>query len=160
MEGRQNIVLALERILCPRIGRPVLPEAEAAEPGLNISVIFTSVESTLSALRKASALAASLGARITLLVPQVVPYPAPLGSPPVLLDWNEGRFHAIASQCPVETTVRIYLCRDSVETLVWVLRTRSIVVVGSRKKWWPTWEDRLARRLRKEGHEVIVAAME
>ncbi len=153
-------MLALERILLPQTGRPARPETEAAELRLNISVIFTSVESTLSALERAGAMATSLGARITLLVPQVVPHPVPLESPPVLLDWNEKRFHVIANQSPVQTTVRIYLCRDRVETLVSVLRPGSIVVVGSRTRWWPTREERLARKLRKAGHEVIVAAME
>ncbi len=160
VEGRQNIVLAFERTLSPQTGRPVRPEVEAAEPRLNISVIFTSVESTLNALKRAGALAASLGAQITLLVPQVVPYSLPLESPPVLLDWNEKRFHVIAQQSPVDTTVRIYLCRDRVETVASVLRAGSLVVIGSRKQWWPIADNRLARRLRKAGHEVIVAAME
>jgi len=46
-------------------------------------------------------------ARITLLVPQIVPYPLPLTSPPILLDFNERRFRLIAEQAPVETTVRL-----------------------------------------------------
>jgi hypothetical protein len=93
-------------------------------------------------------------------VPQPVPYPLPLESPPVLLDWNERRFRVIASESPVETTVRIYLCRDRLETLASVLNSGSIVVLGARKKWWPTAEARLARSLRKAGHEVIVAELE
>ena len=153
-------MLAFERILIPRTGRPVRQEAEAAEARLSVSVIFTSVESTLGALKKAGALAASLGARITLVVPQVVPYPLPLQSPPVLLDWNERRFRAIASQNPIETAVRIYLCRDRLETLLSILGAGSIVVVGCRKSWWPNADYRLARKLRKAGHEVIVAARE
>lgn len=160
VEGRQKIVLAFEKILHVEKGRPVRPKAEGREPRLNISVIFTSVDSTLKALKKAGALATSLGARITILVPQPVPYPLPLESPPVLLDWNERRFRVIASESPVETTVRIYLCRDRLETLASVLNSGSIVVLGARKKWWPTAEARLARSLRKAGHEVIVAELE
>ena len=56
------------------------------------------------------------------MVPQVVPYPLPLESPPVLIDWNERRFRVIADESPVETTVRIYLCRDRLETLTAVLK--------------------------------------
>jgi hypothetical protein len=160
VEGGQNIVLALEQILSSQTGAPVRLKTEATEPRLNISVIFTSVESTLNAIKKAGAVAASLGTRITLVVPQVVPYPLPLKSPPVLLDWNEKRFHVIANESPVETTVRIYLCRDRLETLVSVLREGSIVVVGCRKSWWPNSDYRLARKLQKAGHEVIVAARE
>ena len=153
-------MLAFERILQPGTAQPVRPEVEGREPRLNISVIFTSVESTIKALTKAGALATSLGARITLVVPQVVPYPRPIESPPVLIDWNERRFRVIAEQSPVETTVRIYLCRDCLETLASVLNSGSIVVLGARRRWWPTAESRLARSLRKAGHEVIVAGRE
>lgn len=142
--------LALEKMLAP---------ATAAEPPdwrLNISVVFTSVEATMAALRRAAEMATQLGARITIVVPQVVPLPLPLSSPPVLLDFSERRFHTIASESPVETSVRLYLCRDARETLGNVLAPRSLIVVGSRKRWWPTHEKRLARWLRKRGHEVVV----
>ena len=84
-------------------------------------MVFTSVEATLAALKEAGNLANSLGARITLVVPQVVPYPLPLETPPVLVEFNENRFRVIASESPVETSVQIYLCRDPFETLTLVL---------------------------------------
>ena len=92
--------LALERVLAPAPGFPAPPAIEDTESRLNVAVVFTSVEATLAALRKAGALANRLSGRITLLVPQVVPYPLPLNSPPVLLDWNEKRFRVIASESP------------------------------------------------------------
>jgi hypothetical protein len=159
VEGR-NILLALERKIKPEAGQPPRAGDERADPKLNISVVFTSVESTLTALRKAGSLASSLGARITLLVPQIVPYPLPLESPPVLLDWNERRFHVVANQSPVETTVQIYLCRDRIEALESVLAPRSIVVVGCRRRWWPSADARLAHKLRRCDYEVILTEME
>ncbi len=152
--------LALERVLTPSPGYPAPQAIEETESRLNVAVVFTSVESTLAALRKAGALANRLSGRITLVVPQIVPYPLPLTSPPVLLDWNEKRFRVIASESPVETTVLIYLCRDRLETLTAVLSPRSLVVVGGRKRSWPTAEKRLARKLRRAGHEVIFTEME
>jgi hypothetical protein len=146
---------AIEKILAPATGHPERPSTTEADQKLSITVIFTSVESTLAALKEAGALACSLGARITLLVPQVVPYPLPLESPPVLLEFNERRFRLIASQSPVETTVRIYLCRDGLETLMNVLSPGSIVVIGGQKRWWPTRAKRLARQLGRDGHEVF-----
>jgi hypothetical protein len=135
------------------------PHAEA-DHHLEIAVVFTSVENTLAALRKAAAVASGLGARITLVVPQIVPYPLPLTSPPVLLDFNERRFAVIARESTVETNVHVYLCRDRQEALVQVLAPHSLVVLGSRRRWWPTSEQRLARQLRKAGHEVIVTQTE
>jgi hypothetical protein len=153
--------LAMEKLVAPIITHPVEPLQETADRRLNISVIFTSNEATLAALRKGGSLASSLSARMTLLVPQVVPYPLPLESPPVLLDWNERRFAEIASQSPLETNVRLYLCRDRIETLKNALSPRSLVVIGSRKTWWPfASEKRIASAMRRAGHEVILSEME
>jgi hypothetical protein len=152
--------LAIEKLLAPGTGRPAQPIEKEADQKLNIAVVFTSVESTLPALKEAGHLANSLGARIKLVVPQVVPYPLPLETPPVLVEFNENRFRVMASQSPVETSVQVYLCRDRFETLVSVLRTGSIVVLGGKKRRWPArWvpskDERLARRLQRAGYEVL-----
>jgi hypothetical protein len=147
--------LAIEKLLAPRTGHPTRPIGEEADQRLNIAVVFTSVESTLEALKEAGNLANSLGARITLVVPQVVPYPLPLETPPVLVEFNEHRFRVIASESSVETGVQIYLCRDRLQMLLATLSPNSLVVIGGRKKWWPTTEKLMARRLRQAGHKVI-----
>jgi hypothetical protein len=162
------MALALERLLTPSTRPPERPTPQEVEAGLNIglniSVVYTSVDATLGALKQAGSLADRLGAHITLVVPQIVPRPLPLDSPPVLIDWNENRFRVMASEVPVQTTVQIYLCRDRWETLDSVLKPHSLVVVGSkpggRKRWWPTPESRLANKLRKAGHEVIFTETE
>ena len=123
----------------------------------NIAVIFTSIESTLSALRMAGTLANRLRARITLIVPQVVPYPLPLNGPPVPAAFTERHFRVITAESPVETNVRVYLCRDRMDALRGVLKPHSLVVVGGNRSWWPTREKRLARQLRECGHEVVFA---
>ena len=158
--AKNEMSLAFERVLTPSPGFPAPPAIEDMESRLNVAVVFTSVEATLTALREAGALANRLSGRITLLVPQLVPYPLPLTSPPVLLDWNEKRFRVLAGESPVETTVLIYLCRDRLETLSTVLSSRSLVVVGGRKRWWPTAEQRLAQKLRRAGHEVVFTETE
>jgi hypothetical protein len=153
--GQNNMSLAIEKILIPATGRPNQTTGVEADRQLNIAVVFTSVEATLAALKEAGNLANSLGARIKLVVPQVVPYPLPLNTPPVLVEFNESRFRVMASESPVETSVQIFLCRDQFETLVSVLKPGSIVVVGGRKRWWPTKEETLARQLRRAGYEVL-----
>ncbi|MBV8846648.1 MAG: hypothetical protein JO307_27900 [Bryobacterales bacterium] len=149
------MALAMERFVHSAPQRPRQSATEAPESKLNISVVFTSVDSTLAALKAAGTLAQRLDARITLLVPQVVPYHLPLESPPVLLDWNERRLHVMANNSAVETKVNLYLCRDGLATLNSVLKPHSLVVIGGESKWWPTPEKKLARQLRKAGHEVI-----
>jgi hypothetical protein len=110
------MVLALNRSLSAEIGRPEALSVKAQDASLNISVIFTSAGATVAALKTAGALAQSLGARVTLVVPQIVPYPLPLTSPPVLLEFQERRFQEIAAESPVNIRVQLYLCRDGLET--------------------------------------------
>lgn len=64
----------------------------------------------------------------------------------------------VKSQATVrwKTTIRHYLSRDRLVTLAAVLKRSSIVVIGGRKKWWPTREKILAWRLRRFGHDVIL----
>jgi hypothetical protein len=135
-------------------GLPECPAVGGGGPRLDIVVIFTSVNATTMALKRTGALAESLGARITLVVAQVVPYPLPLTSPPVLLDFQERRFREIAAESPVDIRVQLYLCRDELETLKRVLKPHSLIVIGGRRRWWPTSEQKLARKL-QTGHEVI-----
>jgi len=154
------MLLALEKVVHPDEGRPAERDCAASAARLNITVVFTSDKTTASALQKAASLAGNLGARVALVVPQVVPYPLPLEDPPVHLSWNEHRCTGLADACEVETVVRIYLCRDRLEVLSSVLCPGSIVVVGCRKAWLPTSETRLARELRRLGHDVILTEAE
>jgi hypothetical protein len=153
--GQKKMSLAMEKLLAPAPGRPAQHTGEETDQKLNIAVVFTSVASTLAALKEAGNLANSLGARIQLIVPQVVPYPLPLETPPVLVEFNEHRFRVIADESPVETSVQIYLCRDRLEMLLQTLSPGAPVVIGGCKKWWPTTERLLACRLRQAGHKVI-----
>jgi hypothetical protein len=61
----------------------------------------------------------------------------------------------VARESAVETAVHHYLCRDRRSVLTAVLKPRSIVFIGGAKRWWPTPEMRLARKLSRSGHEVI-----
>ena len=156
MGALKNMTLALDRALTPAIGCPARTQTASKEQQLNIFVVFTSVDSTLEALKEAASLASARGGKVTLLVPQVVPYHLPLESPPVLLDFNEKKFSLLASQSPVETNVLIYLCRDKSRTLASVVQAGSLVILGGRKRaFWPTADETLSRELSRAGLEVI-----
>jgi hypothetical protein len=154
------MALAFQRLLTPTAGpRATAPTGEAPSR-LQVAVVFTSPAATIGALHRAGALADRLSARIELVVPQVVPFALPIASPPVLLEFSERQFVEIAKETPVETAVQIYLCRDRLDTLLSVLKPGSLVVIGGRKRWWPTSEWRLARSLSHAGHEVIYTETE
>src|SRR5436853_6049105 len=76
---------------------------------LDLKVIFTDLRETGAALTMARTMARGLGARITLMVAQVVPYPLPLAEPDVPAEFTERRLESLAAE---DTAVEIYLCRD------------------------------------------------
>jgi len=150
------VLPVLEKLLSPSAASPQNAATHHTDSELRVSVVFTQIEPTLEALREAGKLASRFNASLTLVVAQIVPYPLPLSSPPILLGFNERRFRVVAGQSSVATTVRIYLCRDREEMLKDVLAPHSLVVMGGRKRWWPTAETRLAWTLRRAGHEVVL----
>jgi len=127
------------------------------ETTLNVTVVFTTVNSTLAALSKAGDLASRLNARIILLVPEVVPYPLALEDPPIPLRYKERLIRVVAGQSSIATSVHLYLCRDRLNTVLAVLAPRSLVVVGGPRRRWLSSENRMARALKRAGHEVIFA---
>ncbi len=144
-----------ERTLATFAGLPELPGYGTRQHGFEISVIFTSFDATAAALKMAGTLVKGLSVHINLVVPQVVPYPLPLDAPPVLREFCERRLRDIANESPVDTTVLVYLCRNRLGTLRAVLKRGSIVVIGGCRRWWPTPEESLARKMRRSGHEVV-----
>ena len=137
---------------------PNIPAAEPGLPGdgrkLDVKVIFTDLSKTAIALQTARTMARGLGARVTLMAAQVVPYPLPLAAPDVSVDFTQHQLESIAVE---DTAVEIYLCRDRCETLRRVLPRDSVVIVGAPcRRWWPSWEARLTRLLRRQGQRVLV----
>ena len=135
-------------------------DPERADGGgrLDLKVIFTDLPRTAAALKTARAMASGLGARITVLVAQVVPYPLPLAAPPVPLEFTKRLMESVPAD--ENTTVEILLCRDRYESLHDALPADSVVIVGARKRhWWPSWERKLARILRHAGRRVLVVAL-
>lgn len=156
----EEVMMVYDLLLAEGSARPQTPEVSAATCPLEVTVIFTGLKATTYALQCAAKLANNLHGRIRLVVPQVVPFALPLESPPVLVRFQEERFRKLACELPVETRVEIYLCRNADDLLMERLDPRSAVVIGARKHWWPTREKALERKLRRKGHEVMLAYME
>ncbi|MEO5923515.1 MAG: hypothetical protein ABIR70_06785 [Bryobacteraceae bacterium] len=159
MQDERQSRMAYSRVLQGNVGDFGHTHEDLDDRRIELHVIFTQVPGTLRALEEATTLAKDLNARVRLLVPQVVPYPLDLKSPPVLVEFNESRFLAMARAQSVETDVQIYLCRDAEALLIEKLSSPSIVIIGGLRRWWPTRETRLARKLRQKGHHVVFAEL-
>ena len=157
MVERKKSLFAQPGPLDPVATPPELPGGRSGEHGLEISVIFTSLQATIAALKMAATLAKGFRAYIRLVVPEVVPYPVPLNYPTVRWEFREQKLREIACESSVDTMVLVYLCRDRLATLKAVLKPGSIVIIGGRRRWWPTAEKNLAQNMRRLGREVFFA---
>jgi hypothetical protein len=127
---------------------------------LPVVVIATSMNRTMRALEKADQLARPLGTGIEILVVETVPYALPLDEPPVRLGFVVGRLEEMAARIPEQTKITAYTCRDRVEAVKRVLNPHCPVVIGVRKRWWPTHDKWLVRKLRRAGFNVNLVETE
>jgi hypothetical protein len=144
---------------------PSTTQDVAEEQGLGhleVNVIFTDPEATAVALQYAASLARNLSGSITLRAPLVVPQRLPLEESPISVRFMERTLADLV--CPLQRdaaaiNVHLYLCRDRLETLLRVLSRDSLVVIGGRKRWWPTEESRMAKVLQSKGHRVVFVSV-
>jgi hypothetical protein len=122
-----------------------------------VFVLYTGVRETIDALRSATRFAAGLDLRVEVVVLRVVPYPLPIDKPPASPSIVISRFKELVESAGIDSTIRVYLCRNRREALTAVLPAGSTVVIGQRERWWPTSYGRLARWLRDSGQQVIFA---
>ena len=126
---------------------------------LRVFVLYTTGELTQAALAEAGVLLRNLAVEITLLAVQIVPFPLPLEFPAVAPEFLKRRLRTIAGEIGSEVDVQLIFARDLYFALEWVLPSHSLVVVAAKKRWWPTAETKLARRLGRAGHSVALLAV-
>jgi len=125
---------------------------------LEVNVIFTEKQATAAALKSAESLASGLGACIRLRAVIAVPFRSSLDQPPVSVRFMEQLLCNLADhreENGAGRTVHLYVCRDQIETILRVLKPNSLVVIGGRKRWWPTATSRIAGALHAKGHRVV-----
>jgi hypothetical protein len=127
-------------------------------PGLCVTVISTTHEGTASALSAARWLGKDLKARITLLSIEIVRDDSSLDQPPLAMDFPARHTNSLASRSIAQeedVTARVCLCRNREGDLQRILRRRALVVIGGRRHWWLSGEERLEKALLRLGHHVI-----
>jgi hypothetical protein len=136
---------------------PLLPSPER---GSLVYVVFTSINWTLKALEKARELAGSGGAKIVVVVLQVVPFPVPLDRPPIPTEFIVRRLEEKADIFPERTHIAAYLCRNPMEAFKRILNRNSPVIIGVKKRWLPSRDERLAHKLQRAGYDVTLVKTE
>ena len=150
-------------------GKPVMRLDELTRRGFaesrtragefRVFVVHTSRELTKASLSAVSALTRNLSARVTLLAVQIVPFPLQLDQPDVSPQFVERELATLARKAYAPVDVQVVLARDLEIGLQRVLTPSSVVVVASRRGWWPNAEGKLARSLARAGHTVAALAV-
>lgn len=123
---------------------------------MEIVVPFTEWAVTEAALRKVTQLTAGLNVRVTLVAVHTAPYPASFWFPAAIHAYLVEQLTELASRCPFPVTPQVVLARGREEGLCFVLKPESTVLLGARRHFWRTSEERLARTLAHVGHKVVL----
>jgi hypothetical protein len=126
-----------------------------------LHVIATTDEGTERALKAAGHFAREGGTRVVVLVPHVVSFTSRMGLSSADPAAIAAPYRALVSATGVDATVRVCLCREPQQVFGHLLMDQAEVVVGgTRRRWWPSREERLARELASQGHRVTFADVE
>jgi len=134
------------------------PEIIPDPPQFRLNVLATTEKATVAALRSAARLAANLGAQITLISLEIVPWQFPLEKPPVAVALLEQKLYCLVYRAGIigeEVRIQLCLCRDSHQGLQRILQPHSIVVLAESEHWWSRREHDLKDFLTALGHKVI-----
>jgi hypothetical protein len=132
--------------------------APEPRPPLEITVVAATAEEVGTTLTALARLWRGLNATVTVLLPVVVQFPAPLTASPVSSGFLERQLRsAVAGHSAARIEVTILLCRDPIEAIRGALKPRSVIVIGKRRWRWPNARASLARALEKAGHCVVYA---
>lgn len=137
-----------------------LPTAGEDAWRLDVNVLYTTRSGTLAALKSATRLTASLGTRPRVHVLYVVPWTLPLERRALPPGFLAELVSSLGQQSSTAISVQVYLCREAGRCVREIFQPHSLIVVGGRKRWWRTSEQRLAEILERAGHLVIFANLE
>jgi len=139
-----------------RTGLPPAIESHPQEHPIEVVVLYVDTGVTTRALAAALKLANGCGAAVTLIAVHVLPYPAPLDCQQGIRRRLEAELTTMARATAAALRVTLVFARDREETCLALLRRESLVVIGTKDRWWPTREERFARKLAAHGHSVAV----
>jgi hypothetical protein len=135
-------------------------DVDGAAGEIEIVVPYTEWAVTRAVLERVAGLTAGLNVAITLVAVHTIPYPATFGCPTAVHAHLVEQLVDLASHCPLPVNPQVVLARSREEGFRHVLRPESTVLVGSRKHWWRSNEESLARSLARDGHKVALLHVE
>jgi len=120
-----------------------------------VYVLFTSIDETLRAVRVARRLARAMHSHVTIVHFRPIGFAAPLEAAPGLSPVETDAFRARLEAEDCDARIRVCVCRDARQAIPSVLQEHSLIVIGGRRRWWPTPSDRWRRTLEEQGYLVV-----
>jgi hypothetical protein len=93
---------------------------------------------------------------VSLVAVQIVPFPLPLNRPAVSSRFVEHELQTVAGDIEVPVDAHVVIARDCEVAFHRAISPGSLVVLATKKRWWPTPQARLARLLARAGHSVTL----
>ncbi len=123
---------------------------------LRVFIPVTSAQMARAALQSVTTLAGELGVEPVLAAVHTVPYPLPLDRPDVSRQHLVAGLRELAKSGAIPVQIRLIMARDFQSAIRKNLPPASVVLLVSKRRWWRTFEQKLARSLGKDGHRVIL----
>jgi hypothetical protein len=133
-----------------------LAQASQSVDSAEIVVLYTGPKLTPVALDTAAQLTKGLDFHLVLLAVHIVPYPLQLRALGNIENHLAEQLQTVAAASSLPVAARIVFARDVSEAFRQAVRPESLVLIGSRKRWWRTWSDRWARDLAAQGFRTAL----
>jgi hypothetical protein len=101
-----------------------------------------------------------LNVRVRLVAVHSVPYAVSFGCPAAVHAHLVEQLVDLASRCPFPVEPQVVMARGWMEGFEYAMHADSTVLVGTRKHFWRTREESLARDLARGGHNVALIHVE
>lgn len=129
--------------------------SDLATGAIWVVIPYTTPELTRAALRHVG-VCSDLDVHVSLVDVQVVPFPCPLDQPPIDNEHSCRRLQELFTESGLPGRAAVLCTRDWHEGFRRALDPKSLVIIATKGRWWPTREKKLARALSKAGHQVTL----
>jgi len=123
---------------------------------IELIVPFTDPATTRAVLERAHGLTAGLNARISLVAVHALPYPTAFTCPTATHAFLVDQLLSLAAECPFPVASQVVLARSREEGFRHALKAEATVLLGTHRHFWRTAEERLAKMLVADGHNVVL----
>jgi hypothetical protein len=134
--------------------------AHREEADLEFVIVYIEPDVTRAVLSRAAAMTSGLNARFSLVAVHTIPYPASFGEPGAIHSFLVEQLQDLCQECKLPVSAEVVTARAREDGFRHALKPGSTVLVGSRKRWWRTTEESLARSLARDGHKVVLVHVE